>query len=180
MAGLSRGQIESIVDKALAYKALQVKGELVWLIQKILGLPSRETAVELGTCNGGTLFALMHVFDRVFSIDVGRKDLPFPIRIGDEYIIGNTQNTEILKKVPDAVDFLLIDADHRYEGIKADFSLWRSKVRAGGMIALHDINGAVETDGVKKFWGEIIGDGSYQTDQIMLSPRFFGIGLIRI
>jgi predicted O-methyltransferase YrrM len=35
-------------------------------------------------------------------------------------------------------DFLFIDADHSYEGCKADFVAWSPLVKSGGEIAFHD------------------------------------------
>lgn len=35
-------------------------------------------------------------------------------------------------------DFVFIDADHRYEAIKADIAAWWPKVKAGGRLAGHD------------------------------------------
>ena len=37
------------------------------------------------------------------------------------------------------LDFLFIDGDHSYDGVKRDFELWSSLVKIGGVIALHDI-----------------------------------------
>ena len=37
-----------------------------------------------------------------------------------------------------SVDFVFIDADHRYAAVKSDILAWLPKVRAGGMIAGHD------------------------------------------
>ncbi len=34
--------------------------------------------------------------------------------------------------------FVFIDADHRYEPVKHDIALWRSKIKAGGILAGHD------------------------------------------
>ena len=36
------------------------------------------------------------------------------------------------------IDFMFIDGDHSYEGIKTDWILWSPLVRCGGIIALHD------------------------------------------
>jgi predicted O-methyltransferase YrrM len=35
-------------------------------------------------------------------------------------------------------DFVFIDADHTYEAVRADIAAWRSKVKAGGILAGHD------------------------------------------
>lgn len=38
------------------------------------------------------------------------------------------------------LDFVFIDADHSYEGVKTDIEMWTPKVRKGGMIVGHDID----------------------------------------
>ena len=35
-------------------------------------------------------------------------------------------------------DFIFIDGDHSYEGLKGDWESWSPLVKSGGMIALHD------------------------------------------
>jgi len=49
------------------------------------------------------------------------------------------------------IDFLFIDADHSYEGVKADFEAWSPKVKEDGIIAFHDSN----FEPVKQFQSEI-------------------------
>lgn len=39
---------------------------------------------------------------------------------------------------PEPIDFLFIDGDHSFEGVKLDWELWSSLIRPGGKIALHD------------------------------------------
>jgi hypothetical protein len=45
------------------------------------------------------------------------------------------------------IDFLFLDGDHSYDGCKADVEAWLPKVKAGGIVAFHDISWA---NGVKK------------------------------
>ncbi|MFH1490274.1 MAG: class I SAM-dependent methyltransferase, partial [Pseudomonadota bacterium] len=55
-------------------------------------------------------------------------------------------------------DFLFIDGDHSYEGVKQDFQTFAPFVRQGGMIAFHDIapdNKPEDVCGVDRFWSEI-------------------------
>lgn len=47
------------------------------------------------------------------------------------------------------VDFVYIDADHSYEGVKNDIAVWFDKVNDGGIISGHDY-GHVNFPGVKK------------------------------
>jgi cephalosporin hydroxylase len=48
----------------------------------------------------------------------------------------------------ESIDFLFIDGDHRYEGVKQDLKLWMPKIKKGGVIAGHDYN--EPTCGVKQ------------------------------
>lgn len=45
------------------------------------------------------------------------------------------------------IDFVFIDGDHSYEGVKQDVDLWLPRLKSGGIIALHDIEWA---EGVKR------------------------------
>lgn len=57
------------------------------------------------------------------------------------------------------IDFLFIDGDHTYEGVKQDFEMYGQFVKKGGVIAFHDIKDTPrhrERDVyVSKFWNEI-------------------------
>lgn len=52
---------------------------------------------------------------------------------------------------PESIVFLFIDADHSYEGVKADFEAWEEIVKRDGIIAFHDSNQAQ----IMKFHSEI-------------------------
>jgi predicted O-methyltransferase YrrM len=45
-----------------------------------------------------------------------------------------------VNSVPNELDFIFIDGDHSYEGIKRDWDDWSKKLKIGGIIALHDTN----------------------------------------
>lgn len=40
------------------------------------------------------------------------------------------------------IDFLFLDGDHSYEGVKTDVDTWLPKVKSGGVVAMHDIGWA--------------------------------------
>ena len=66
------------------------------------------------------------------------------------------------------IDILLIDGDHSYEGVKADYERYVPFVKKGGLILIHDVcnHGAV-----KRFWKEL-------KDGIVLPLSFRGMGII--
>lgn len=48
---------------------------------------------------------------------------------------------EAAAMVPDrSLDFVWIDADHTYKGVKTDIAAWRPKIRPGGTMLGHDYN----------------------------------------
>jgi predicted O-methyltransferase YrrM len=52
------------------------------------------------------------------------------------------ETVQIVKEAIDfkSVDFLYIDADHSYEGIKADYENYTPLVKPGGIVGFHDTN----------------------------------------
>lgn len=58
---------------------------------------------------------------------------------GDRAQIRRMPSVEAAAAVPDgSLDFVFIDADHTYEGVRADIAAWAGKVRKGGVVAGHD------------------------------------------
>jgi hypothetical protein len=61
---------------------------------------------------------------------------------------------EAAGRVPDgSLDFVFIDADHTYEGVRDDILAWRGKIRPGGVLCGHDYYGS--WPGVIKAVGEL-------------------------
>lgn len=77
-----------------------------------------------------------------------------------------------------SLDFVYIDADHSYEGVKRDFEAWYKKVRKGGIISGHDYapaNHKNDCDGVRQFIDEYIAANpkikmNFTTDDVYLGP----------
>lgn len=51
------------------------------------------------------------------------------------------------------IRLLFIDADHSYEGVKADFEAWTRHLEPGGAIAIHDVG---EFPGVTRFYDDLM------------------------
>lgn len=52
-----------------------------------------------------------------------------------------------------SLDFVFIDADHKYQSVKEDITAWSPKVKSGGLISGHDYGGAFK--GVKRAVDEL-------------------------
>jgi predicted O-methyltransferase YrrM len=82
-----------------------------------------------------------------------------------------------------SIDFLFIDGDHRYEGVKRDYDLYRSLVRQGGMIAFHDIypNKRDTSIQVDRLWDEIKATET-KIEEIVHQPYrgWYGIGIVYV
>lgn len=73
---------------------------------------------------------------RIVGIDIKKPDVKPDPGLGARVIIGDSK--ECWRAVEDGIGFLFIDGDHRYEGVKADISVWAPKVTPGGILAFHD------------------------------------------
>ena len=80
----------------------------------------------------------------------------------------------------DLLDFLFIDGDHTYEGVRKDFELYSPLVNEGGVIAIHDIAPHRKNSNckVKVFWDEI--KSQYKHTEIIedKNQKWAGIGII--
>lgn len=163
--------------------------------------------VEIGAGKGGTSWAWSKLgASKLIVIDLpngpwgGTDTQPMFKYISEntstniDLIYGNSQSSECLTALKDRlgdsrVDFLFIDGDHSYEGVKTDFLTYSPFVRSGGIIAFHDICEHSKKSGceVKKFWDELkeaypsstVGD-SRGTQEFIAEPKNWGgIGVIR-
>jgi len=203
--------VKDFVDMVFSFKfenhtimPIQIKTEIEKLIT-ILKDKKPKTLLEIGTANGGTLFLLCQAAAinnaKIISIDL--PDGPFG---GDLYpkwkeplyasfakpsqtlhlIRSNSHESKTLVKIKkllgkEKLDFLLIDGDHSYEGIKQDFEMYSNLISPGGIIAFHDVKPGPknEVGGVPDYWKtvskkypslEIIDDDGRQNS--------YGIGLL--
>ena len=153
--------------------------------------------LEVGTSKGGTLYLFSKVADpaaRLVTVDLEQRK-PGLLRgfaRGDqqvELIQADSAAPETLARIqalfPDGVDFMFLDGDHRYEGIRKDFELYRGLARPGGLIAFHDIvpdnhtrhgvrTGGV-AGGVHQLWREL--RERYRHQEFIAHPEQDGRGI---
>lgn len=151
------------------FKPQQKRGEFVELL-KIFKAASPKRIMEIGTAQGGSLFCFCKLAPK--EAEIISIDLPplatdkylrqffklFPKKGQKIHLLKvNSHKKKTIKRVKKILngkqlDFLFIDADHSYKGVKKDFENYFPLLRPGGIIAFHDIYTA---KGVKKFWNEI-------------------------
>ncbi|TWI86310.1 methyltransferase family protein [Chitinophaga japonensis] len=100
------------------------------------------------------------------------KDIEFHDIQGDSHNPVTIQRARSVYPHND-VDFLFIDGDHSYAGVKADYENYTPLVRTGGLIVLHDVYGLPE---VKQFWKEL--KKTERTQTIIGQPGGWGIGIV--
>jgi len=98
------------------------------------------------------------------------------------FILGKTEDSEIIEKVSKflgnrRIDFMFIDASHKYEDVKRDFNLYKKFMRKKGVVAFHDIRAPDipkyrETTNVKAFFEEL--KEIYRTEEILIGDSYKG------
>ena len=100
-------------------------------------------------------------------------------------IRADSHHTDTLRRVrkilqEEPLDYLFIDRDHTYQGVKRDFQMYSPLVKKGGIAAFHDIapHPAGLGGGVPQFWGEI--KDQYSSRELIADPTGgYGIGVLR-
>jgi predicted O-methyltransferase YrrM len=184
-------------------KPMQSRDEITRFFSHIMELRP-QCVVEIGTCHGGTLYMWCQAATPdalIVSIDLPEGEYgggypPERIPLYESFaqpgqrlklLRGDSHTRETLEQLETVlggqkVDFLFIDGDHRYEGVRADFDSYSRLVRPGGIIALHDIleRPAQPDLEVHRFWSEL--RQQYSTVEfIERAPdqRKIGLGLVR-
>lgn len=138
----------------------------------------------------------------VSAEEMDRRDLWFMERFGNcHFIRGNSHDDDTLmkcakllcdyeiKKYPDAtaiemeeLDFLFIDGDHSYEGVKNDFEFYSQFVKKGGKIVFHDVNDSQRHRErevfVSLFWNQIKHDPRFESFEINANQNWAGLGIL--
>jgi predicted O-methyltransferase YrrM len=181
----------------------QVRSEIEALLALLEADPPRNV-LEIGTARGGTLFLLSRVARpdaTLVSIDRpggefggGYSRLWIPLL----RVLPKKSQTLVLLRADShqsrtheetrrslggqPLDFLLIDGDHRFDGVRQDFLMYGPLVRPGGLIAIHDIvpAPAEKVGGVPAFWHWV--KNLYETREFVedWSQEGFGIGLVQV
>lgn len=200
--------LEEVVDFAFKcgssiIKPFQIRSEILGLLEELEKNNRPKSIVEIGTARGGTLFLFTRVATdnaTFISIDLMDRDYlgGYPKWKTNFYksfaqkkqkihlLRADSHDTATLKDVKsildgNKVDFLFIDGDHTYKGVKRDFELYSPLVRSGGIVAFHDIGQPKEgTHGVNEFWKEIKDRFDHREIIEDIKQGWAGIGLLYI
>lgn len=183
-----------------AFGAMQKWEELAKLVEEVVELAPK-VIVEIGIGKGGTswCWSKLSSVEKLIAIDLPNG--PWgggPDGLSIDYIQANkinncsftyipadsqaesTMNAVLTLLAGSPIDFLFIDGDHSYEGVKADYEKYSPLVRSRGIIALHDIteHDPAQNCHVKEFWDELKLVSEYA--EIRGEPQTWGcIGVIK-
>jgi cephalosporin hydroxylase len=159
--------------------------------------------MEIGTDQGGTflIWSKLATDGIRISVDLpygiyGTEEGKFDVALRDNYLAslgnnvhmihGSSHDKTIKKKVSsilgnEKLDFLFIDGDHTYEGVKQDYEMYKEFVKPGGWIGFHDIK---DTEfhrnvdcRVDILWNELTCN---KKEFVNLKYNYGGIGFIQV
>jgi predicted O-methyltransferase YrrM len=180
-------------------KRAEIHSLLSWVKQL-----SPQNVLEIGTNNGGTLFLWCRAASptaTIISIDLpqGKFGGGYSLRRVPYYkafasarqrlrlLRADSHHPATLRKVErilegKPLDFLFIDGDHTYDGVRQDFETYGKLVRPGGLVAFHDIVSADQAIGgeVARFWADL--RQRFPVQEFIESPEqaMMGIGLLEV
>lgn len=190
-----------IVKQAIALGAIQVPEELEQIISLVAGM-APANIMEIGAEAGGTFYVWCQLATGLkISVDLptgksgswnyaekdaldARTERMLSWGEGVCVITGDSHSAEVRNRVGSILkgrdlDFLFIDGDHTYDGVKRDFNTYREYVRPGGLIAFHDIKDTPYHQRlgchVADFWKELTGEKK----EFCSDADWGGIGVIR-
>jgi len=187
----------------LIIRPFQVKEEILILLKLLVRVQPR-AILEIGTATGGTFFLFSRVASSnatVISVDLpgppfggGYSEWRIPLyksfswgRQKITLIKADSHNPRTLEAIKEILsdrrlDFLFIDGDHSYEGVKRDFEMYAKLVRLGGMVAFHDIvpGSTYLVGGVPEFWSEVKQNFNFVEIVKNWGQGAYGIGVLNV
>lgn len=177
----------------------QIASELLE-VARLIDERKPKTVLEIGTASGGTLFLSALLADPhalIVSIDLqhgmygggypdwkvplyksfGRHDQQIALIQGDSHSAGTSDR---LKRILDGrtIDYLFIDGDHTYEGVKQDFEMYGQLLSDEALVVFHDIvsdKSEAPDHFVSAYWNDI--KGGYPHREFIQDPGQSKLGL---
>lgn len=138
------------------------------------------TILEIGSNKGGSFYLWCRYIgnaELLVSLDLsipGRRGeffQQFSKKKNIKYIEGDSQNEQTYYLVKDSLDgrhldFIYIDASHKYKNVKSDFERYRKLIKGDGIVGFHDISHP--GTGVPEYWKDIRND--FKTEEFGSGP----------
>lgn len=117
---------------------------------------NRMIALEIGTymgVSGAIIAKALDINGKLFCVDPfeeknGKKNPGYIMALRQfkkydvnkkvTFLLGYSTNQAIISQIPNQLDFVFIDGDHSYEGLKNDWQIVLNKLIVGGIVCLHD------------------------------------------
>lgn len=184
-------------------RPVQLPLEFADLCEEI-GRLAPKAALEIGTYSGGTLFMLCRLSApdaTIISIDLPggafgggytwMQQMVFrKFTRGQQKLCCIRADSHSSKTVAETLDvlhgtkldYLFIDGDHTYEGVKQDFELYAPLVGKGGIIVFHDIAKHAEDRNchVDLFWNEVKSAFRHREIIAQQNQDWGGIGILYV
>jgi predicted O-methyltransferase YrrM len=192
---------KDLVDIAMGSPAIrpqQITSEFLELANLVKDQQCK-CLLEIGTYRGGTLFVFSQIAAAnatIISVDMSMTAMGNLYRACQKPLLRrfirkgqvlfllrkDSHRPETLAGIKEALqgkklDFLFIDGDHRYEGVRRDFEMYSPLVRSGGLLAFHDIAQSGELE-VCKFWDEVKQKYTYKEIIHQSGKGAAGIGVL--
>ena len=192
--------IERAVNESYSLGMIQNRSEIVQAAEFFKNMNVRNF-MEIGTDQGGTfaIWSKLSEDGKRISVDMPHGTYgvnSYDVSVRDKYlkslgsnvtmIHGDSHSDEIKNSVSSMLkegelDFLFIDGDHTYEGVKKDYEDYKKYVKDGGWIGFHDIKNTEfhrnANCRVDLLWNELEGE---KIEFIDNSSQYGGIGFIKI
>jgi predicted O-methyltransferase YrrM len=130
-----------------------------WMSEYI-ELGKLQSYLEIGSNCGVSLWMMAPFCNRkayITAVDLmngqsGQPELLQKVAAMVDAKIIKGDSREVHTQIDGQFDMILIDGDHTYEGVKADWDNYFPKLKSGGIICLHDT--FAKSFGVKQLWEE--------------------------
>ncbi|MBF0553293.1 MAG: class I SAM-dependent methyltransferase [Nitrospirae bacterium] len=164
---------------------IQGEKEFATLLRTIESMKNHSVGLETGFFRGGTHLLFREFFDEFISVET--NPLPFLMYLQNSvlddkshFVIGYSFAPLVIKTVKELtggnLDFVFIDGDHSYIGVKLDFLSYWPLLRDDGMIAILDANTPNDWGAICRFLDELKHIGFHIT---LIQIDYTGIAIIR-
>jgi len=195
-----------LVNASFKIGMAQHKEEILGLTE-FLAEKNLHNVIEIGSKLGGTFNILCNISTgKRISIDLpggihGGWMLQGHPYMGDVYldrnaffnmrypnvhmITGDSHKKETVNEVTkcldgELADFLFIDGDHTYEGVKQDWLDYKHFVKPGGWIAFHDINDTEQHRDLNVYVGKLWDELGGNKVEFNVHKDWGGIGVVQV